>query len=121
MKKLAILLTMAAAALSAHAEIRTIVFCPDPAMRCPNCEAKVQKGLLEADKGVSKVKTCLEFQEIAVTYDDAVTTPDNIASILKGIGYKATPVEAPKCTGEVCTHARPDSCPGDEKGECDDK
>ncbi|MBI2155084.1 MAG: heavy-metal-associated domain-containing protein [Candidatus Rokubacteria bacterium] len=46
---------------------------------------------LEGRPGVQRVKVDLQRGEVAVTYDDSVTSPERLAELMKAAGFSTIP------------------------------
>ena len=84
---LGILLSMSISAKN----IKTVVVTTQPQMHCENCEKKI-KGNLRFEKGVKKIETNVEKQQVTITYDADKTKPEAIVKSFDKFGYKATVV-----------------------------
>lgn len=82
---LGILLSMSISAKN----IKTVVVTTQPQMHCENCEKKI-KGNLRFEKGVKKIETNVEKQQVTITYDADKTKPETIVKSFDKFGYKAT-------------------------------
>ena len=82
-----LLITLFALLLGAGASnLRVLIVTPTPEMHCESCENKI-KGNMRFEKGVKKVETSLERQEVAITYDAKKTSVENLRAAMKKIGY----------------------------------
>lgn len=82
-----LLITLFALLLGAGASnLRVLIVTPTPEMHCESCENKI-KGNMRFEKGVKKVETSLERQEVAITYDAKKTNVENLRAAMKKIGY----------------------------------
>ena len=70
-------------------DIKTLVVTTQPLMHCENCENKI-KGNLRFEKGVKKIETNIEKQQVTVTYDADKTNPESIIKGFEKFGYTAT-------------------------------
>lgn len=122
MKQLLIVAVMAMSfALGANAETKTTVFNVNPKMSCQNCENKI-KSNLRYEKGVKDIKTSLDDQTVTVTYDDAKTSPEKIASGFKKIGYTAAEGAAAKaCKAKACCKEKAEAACKEVKSCCKEK
>ncbi len=85
--KTKLLITLFALLLGAGASnLRVLIVTPTPEMHCESCENKI-KGNMRFEKGVKKVETSLERQEVAITYDAKKTSVENLRAAMKKIGY----------------------------------
>ena len=66
--------------------MRILVVTPTPEMHCQSCENKI-KSNMSFEKGVKKVETSLERQEVAITYDPAKNDVEGLRAAMKKIGY----------------------------------
>ena len=89
MKKLIIIAALAANALAAGADTKTVVFTTQPQMHCESCENRIKSGMRFV-KGVKKIETNVERQSVTIKYDDAKTSPEKIKQGFKKIGYEAS-------------------------------
>ena len=87
---LAVLVAVAAAAapLPAAAAQKTVVLSV-PGMNCAVCPITVRKAL-EKVPGVAAVKATLEPPEARVTFDDSVTSTEQLTQATRNAGYPAT-------------------------------
>ena len=93
MKKVIFSSAMMLIALVAMAkDIKTVVVTTQPQMHCENCEAKI-KGNLRFEKGVKKIETNIERQEVIVTYDADKTNEERLRTAFEKFGYEATRIE----------------------------
>lgn len=67
-------------------ELRVLVLTPTPQMHCENCENKI-KNNMRFEKGVKKVETNIEKQEVTITYDPSKNTIEGLQAGMKKIGY----------------------------------
>lgn len=89
MKKLAALITLAAA-LSAPAWAATkTVTLSVPGMTCEACPITVKKALTKVD-GVQKAEVSYEKREAVVTFDDAKTNADALTKATANAGYPSS-------------------------------
>ncbi len=96
--------------LSAMAETVECVFTVNPKMVCNSCETKI-KSNLRFEKGVKKITTSLERQEVTVCYNSDKTDEAHLIEAFGKIGYKATPVKGDQ------TEATSE-CAGAPEGSC---
>ncbi len=66
--------------------LRILVVTPTPAMHCESCENKI-KSNMRFEKGVKKVETSLERQEVSITYDAKKNDVEGLRAAMKKIGY----------------------------------
>ena len=66
--------------------LRVLIVTPTPEMHCQSCENKI-KGNMRFEKGVMKVETSLEHQEVAITYNPKKNDVDGLRAAMKKIGY----------------------------------
>lgn len=78
-------------------DIKTLVVTTQPQMYCDNCEKKI-KGNLRFEKGVKKIETSIEKQQVTITYDADKTNSNAIIQSFGKFGYKATEIKAEKPT-----------------------
>lgn len=78
-------------ASTAFAGERTITFSVDN-MTCASCPYIV-KSSMEGVPGVAKVAVSFQAKTATVSFDDAKTNPDAIATVSKNAGYPAHPVK----------------------------
>lgn len=88
MKKLPLLLLIAAMALPAWAATRTATL-SIPGMTCAACPVTVKHALSKVS-GVEEVSILLDKKEALVTYDDARTNVKALADATANAGYPAT-------------------------------
>ena len=55
-------------------------------MHCEHCAAAIKDGLKKA-KGVSGAEVLFSLGKAKVTYDPAATKPEELAGIVKALGY----------------------------------
>lgn len=85
--KNSILITLMALLLGlGAANIRIAVLIPTPQMHCQKCENKI-KGNMRFEKGVRKVETDLETQNVTITYDSRKASVKTLQEGMKKIGY----------------------------------
>ena len=87
-----------AAGVSAK-DIKTLTVTTQPQMHCENCEKKI-KGNLRFEKGVKKIETSIEKQQVVITYDADKTKPEAIIKSFGKFGYKATEQRAVQDNGQ---------------------
>ena len=68
------------------ANLRVLIVTPTPEMHCESCENKI-KSNMRFEKGVKKVETNLERQEVSITYDPRKNNVEGLRSAMKKIGY----------------------------------
>lgn len=66
--------------------LRLLVVTPTPEMHCESCENKI-KSNMRFEKGVKKIETNLETQEVAITYDPKKNSIEGLQKAMKNIGY----------------------------------
>lgn len=79
-------------------ELRVLVLTPTPQMHCQSCEKKIKENM-RFEKGVKKVETSIERQEVTITYDASKNTVEGLQAGMKKIGYDTKVVrdaKAPK-------------------------
>ena len=74
-------------------DIKTLVVTTQPQMHCENCE-KTIKGNLRFEKGVKKIDTNIEEQQVTITYDADKTKPEAIIRSFGKFGYQAQELES---------------------------
>lgn len=96
MKKILLFLAafMMSAAIYAKGEVKKVVFTTNPVMHCDGCENKI-KNHMKFEKGIKKIETNIERQEVVITYDAEKTTPEKLVKAFSKIGYKVKVVKAP--------------------------
>ncbi|MGX8712059.1 MAG: heavy-metal-associated domain-containing protein [bacterium] len=67
-------------------ELRVLVLTPTPQMHCESCENKIKKNM-RFEKGVKRVETNIEKQEVTITYDPSKNTVEGLQAGMKKIGY----------------------------------
>ena len=80
-------------------DIKTLTVTTQPQMHCENCEKKI-KGNLRFEKGVKKIETSVEKQQVVITYDADKTQPDAIIKSFGKFGYKATEQRSEQDSGQ---------------------
>ncbi len=89
MKKLALIVTLAAAfSASAFAATKTVTLSV-PGMTCAACPITVKK-VLNKVEGVSKADVSFEQREAVVTFDDTKTTAAALTEATKNAGYPSS-------------------------------
>ena len=83
------LIMLLSATFSMAKDIKTVVFTTLPQMHCENCENKI-KNNLRFEKGVKKIETNIEKQQVRVTFDADKTTTDKLQAAFGKFGYEAT-------------------------------
>ncbi len=81
-------------------DIKTVVFTTQPIMHCENCENKI-KGNMRFEKGVKKIETNIEKQEVTITFDAEKTNAEKLKNAFQKFGYEATIVEKNKTEENV--------------------
>lgn len=76
-------------------ELRVAVLTPTPQMHCENCENKI-KNNMRFEKGVKKVETSIEKQQVTITYDPSKNTIEGLQAGMKKIGYQTKVVSDTK-------------------------
>lgn len=66
--------------------LRVLIVTPTPEMHCESCENKI-KSNIRFEKGVKKIETNLERQEVSITYDPKKNNVEGLRSAMKKIGY----------------------------------
>lgn len=66
--------------------LRVLIVTPTPEMHCESCENKI-KSNMRFEKGVKKIETNLERQEVSITYDPKKNNVEGLRSAMKKIGY----------------------------------
>jgi copper chaperone CopZ len=66
--------------------LRVLVLTPTPQMHCESCENKIKKNM-RFEKGVKKVETNIEKQEVTITYDPEKNNVEGLQKGMKKIGY----------------------------------
>ena len=90
-KVLLVCALMLTVAVGLPKDIKTLVVTTTPQMHCENCEKKI-KGNLRVEKGIKKIETSIEKQQVTITYDADKTTPQNLIQSFEKFGYKASEV-----------------------------
>ncbi|MBR4177272.1 MAG: heavy-metal-associated domain-containing protein [Bacteroidales bacterium] len=86
MKTKLLVIFMALMTAIGASSLRILVVTPTPAMHCENCENKI-KSNMRFEKGVKKVETSLERQEVSITYDAKKNNVEGLQAAMKKIGY----------------------------------
>lgn len=86
MKTKLLVILMALMTAIGASSLRILVVTPTPAMHCESCENKI-KGNMRFEKGVKKVETSLERQEVSITYDAKKNDVEGLRAAMKKIGY----------------------------------
>ncbi len=81
-------------------ELRVLVVTPTPQMHCENCENKIKKNM-RFEKGVKKVETSIEKQEVTITYDPSKNTVEGLQAGMKKIGYDTKVVSDKPTTADT--------------------
>ena len=66
--------------------LRVLIVTPTPEMHCESCENKI-KSNMRFEKGVKKIETSLERQEVTITYDPKKNNVEGLQKAMKKIGY----------------------------------
>ncbi len=66
--------------------LRILVVTPSPEMHCESCENKI-KSNMRFEKGVKKVETDLESQEVTITYKASKNNVEGLRAAMKKIVY----------------------------------
>ena len=66
--------------------LRVLVLTPTPQMHCESCENKI-KSNMRFEKGVKKIETNLETQQVTITYDASKNNVEGLQKGMKKIGY----------------------------------
>lgn len=66
--------------------LRVLILTPTPQMHCESCENKI-KSNIRFEKGVKKVETNLERQEVTITYNPKKNNVEGLRAAMKKIGY----------------------------------
>lgn len=66
--------------------LRVLIVTPTPEMHCESCENKI-KSNMRFEKGVTKIETSLERQEVAITYNPSKNNVEGLRKAMKKIGY----------------------------------
>jgi len=95
MKKFLFIMAMAISTLSVSAQknntIDTLKVTTTPQMHCSGCENKI-KSNLRFVKGMKKIETSVEKQQVTVIYDKKKSNYETIVAAFKKIGYEIKPV-----------------------------
>ncbi|MCR4932116.1 MAG: heavy-metal-associated domain-containing protein [Bacteroidales bacterium] len=86
MKTKLLVIFMALMTAIGASNLRILVVTPTPAMHCESCENKI-KSNMRFEKGVKKVETSLERQEVSITYDAKKNDVEGLRAAMKKIGY----------------------------------
>ena len=86
--KYLIVLILSLASLSAFAASRTVTL-DVPGMTCQLCPITVKRSL-EKVRGVSKIDVSFEDKRAVVTYDDALTSGEELTKATANAGYPST-------------------------------
>ncbi|MBQ6956060.1 MAG: heavy-metal-associated domain-containing protein [Bacteroidales bacterium] len=85
--KAKILVTLFALILGmSGSNLRVLIVTPTPEMHCESCENKI-KSNMRFEKGVKKIETSLERQEVTITYDPKKNNVEGLQKAMKKIGY----------------------------------
>ena len=71
----------------AASNLRVVILTPTPQMHCESCETKI-KSNMRFEKGVKKIETNIERQEVTITYDPKKNDVKGLQSAMKKIGYE---------------------------------
>lgn len=71
--------------------LRELVLTPNPKMHCESCENRIKQNM-RFEKGVKKIVTDLERQQVTITYDPKKNTVEGLREGMKRIGYETTVV-----------------------------
>lgn len=82
---------LTAAVSLAAKDIKTVIVTTQPQMHCENCERTI-KGNLRFEKGVKKIETNIDKQQVTITYDADKTTSEKLIQSFEKFGYTATEV-----------------------------
>ena len=69
-------------------EARTVLRSDD--LTCPSCIRKIETAL-DRREGVSRSKVHFSTGRIEVHHDPALVNADELADVVRGVGYEATP------------------------------
>ena len=89
MRKLALVLTLAALFSAPVLAGTQTVTLSVPGMTCATCPITVKKALTQVD-GVIEAKVTYEPKEAVVTFDDAKTSVDALTEVTKNAGYPSS-------------------------------
>lgn len=71
----------------AASNLRVVILTPTPQMHCESCETKI-KSNMRFEKGVKKIETNIERQEVTITYDPKKNNVKGLQAAMKKIGYE---------------------------------
>ena len=71
----------------AASNLRVVILTPSPQMHCESCETKI-KSNMRFEKGVKKIETNIERQEVTITYDPKKNDVKGLQAAMKKIGYE---------------------------------
>jgi copper chaperone CopZ len=71
----------------AASNLRVVILTPTPQMHCESCETKI-KSNMRFEKGVKKIETNIERQEVTITYDPKKNDVKSLQAAMKKIGYE---------------------------------
>ncbi len=71
----------------AASNLRVVILTPTPQMHCESCETKI-KSNMRFEKGVKKIETNIERQEVTITYDPKKNDVKGLQAAMKKIGYE---------------------------------
>ena len=71
----------------AASNLRVVILTPTPQMHCESCETKI-KSNMRFEKGVKKIVTNIERQEVTITYDPKKNNVKGLQAAMKKIGYE---------------------------------
>lgn len=95
-KKIIALSVLALFAGSALAkDVQKVVVTTEPQMHCAGCENKI-KNFFKFEKGIKKIETSLEDQQVTITFDADKTSEEKIIESFNKINYNAKKVESGK-------------------------
>ena len=92
MRKLLLIMALAAATVCSAKDVKTVVFTTSPEMHCANCEKKI-KDNIRFEKGIKSIDTNLEKKTVTIQYDADKTSVDDIKEGFKKIKYEAQEVK----------------------------
>lgn len=71
----------------AASNLRVVILTPTPQMHCESCETKI-KSNMRFEKGVKKIETNIERQEVTITYNPKKNDVKGLQAAMKKIGYE---------------------------------
>ena len=86
MKTKLLVIFMALTAAIGAGNLRVLIVTPTPEMHCESCENNI-KGNMRFEKGVKKVETSIERQEVTITYNAKKNNVEGLRAAMKKIGY----------------------------------